>query len=195
MFGPVMSYWTGRFESKHQVAKATAEAAKNVINVTKTIAEKQQLRSASVFYNGMFNTLKFTLPEIVTHKKDLKDGIPFLSELKAFMSEDSLICSEIFVNNQNYKLGDLLAIEIEDDYNIKVGLLKVILVKCNKVYFVLKSYDCERKFLRYFESTKQYEHCVFREPCVLADFKPLIKRGTEKKFIFVLHHNISFVYK
>ena len=39
MFGPPMSYWTGRFESKHRVAKSAAHAAKNVINITKTIRD------------------------------------------------------------------------------------------------------------------------------------------------------------
>ena len=195
MFGPVMCYWTGRFESKHRVAKSTSESAKNVINVTKTIAERQQLRAASVFYNGMFNVSRFSLPEAVTLKDDIKDDSTFHNELKAFMSNDSLISSEIFVNNQTYKNGDLLALDVEDDFNITVGLIKSILVKNNKVYFVLKKYECVRKFLRYFESLKQYEHCIFKESSQLADFKPLIKRGTEGKFIFVLHHNISFVYK
>ena len=195
MFGPVMAYWTGRFESKHRVAKSTAEAAKNVINVTKTIAEKQQLRASSVFYNGMFSVSRFVLPKSVTLKNDIKEDSSFHIELKAFMSNDSLICNEIFVQNQTYKTGDIVAIDIEDDYNISVGLIKAILVKNNKVYFVLKKYDCIRKLLRYFESFKKHDNFVFQESCQLADFKPLIKHGTEDKFIFVMHHNISFVYK
>ena len=195
MFGPVMAYWTGRFESKHRVAKSTAEASKNVINVTKTIAEKQQLRAASVFYNTMFNVCNFILPKAVTLKNDIKDDSPFHKELKTFLSNDSLICSEIVSNNQTYKNGDILVLDIEDDYNISVGLIKTILVKNNKVYFVLKKYDCIRRLLRYFETCKTYDNFIFKESCMLADFKPLIKHGTEGKFIFVLHHNISFVYK
>ena len=42
-----------------------------MINVTKTISERQQLRAASVFYNGMFNFSKFSLPEAVTIKNYL----------------------------------------------------------------------------------------------------------------------------
>ena len=38
---------------------------------------------------------------------------------------------------------------------------------------------------------KQYNTCVFRESSKLSDFKPLTKRGTERKFLFVLHHNLS----
>ena len=118
MFGPVMAYWTGRFESKHRVAKSTAESSKNVINVTKTIAEKQQLRACSVFYNGMFSISRFVLPKAVTLKNDIKDDSPFHIELKTFVSNESLICTEIFVQNQTYKTGDILVIDIEDDYNI-----------------------------------------------------------------------------
>ena len=115
MFGPVMSYWTGHFESKHRVAKSTAESSKNVINVTKTITERQQLRACSVFYNGMFNCSSFSLPKTVTQKKDIMENSPFHTELKSFMSNDSLICNEIFVNNQTYKNGDIVALEIEDE--------------------------------------------------------------------------------
>ena len=194
MFGPPMSYWTGRFESKHRVAKSTAESAKNVINVTKTIAERQQMRSASVFYQGMFNCTRFSLSGPVTVKNDIKDTSQFNTELKAFMGNDGVICSEVFVNNQTYKTSDLLVLHVTDYDNITAGVIQAILVKNCKVFFVLKTYECARTWLQYFESQKQYNTCVFKESSKLSDFKPLTKRGTEGKFIFVLHHNLSFVY-
>jgi hypothetical protein len=186
---------TGRFESKHRVAKSTAESAKNVINVTKTIAERQQMRSASVFYRGMFNYERFSLPGPVTVKHDIKDTSQFNTELKAFMNNSGVICNEVFVNNQVYKNGDLLVLHVTDYDNITTGVIQTILVQNNKVFFVLKAYECARSWLQYFESKKKYDTCVFKESSKLSDYKPLAKRGTERKFIFVLHHNLSFVYK
>ena len=210
MFGPPMAYWTGgvkylvfsfwiyilgRYESKHRVAKSTAESAKNVVNVTKTIAERQQMRAASTFYRGMFNYEKFSLSGPVSMKKDIKDTNEFNSELRAFMSDKGVICNEVFVNNLSYKTGDLLVLHVTDYDNITTGVIQTILIQNDKVFFVLKAYECARRWLQYFESKKTYSACVFKESNNLADFKPLTKLGTGRKFIFVLHHHLSFVYK
>ena len=57
MFGPPLAYWTGRFESKHRVAKSTAESVKNVINITKgaiQISYDQGLVSLETFKKLLF---------------------------------------------------------------------------------------------------------------------------------------------
>ena len=111
------------------------------------------------------------------------------------MGNDDFICSEIFVNNQVYKNGDLVVIEVTDHDNIDVGLIQTILVKKEKVYFVTKKFTAARNWLNYFESKKSENIPVFIESCNLADFKPLFKKGTTEKFIFVLHHHVSFLYQ
>ena len=191
-----MSYWTGRFESKHRVAKMTAESAKNVINISKTISERQQLRAVSVYYNGMFNFVHMKLPQNVITKSQLSDSHSFNTDmLKTFMSDTDLLCSTIYVNNHQYSNGDLIVISVEDIDNITVGLVQTILIKRDKVYFVVQKYEASRDFLQYFESKELSESVsFFIESNALADFKPLIKRGTTKKFVFVLHHHVSFMY-
>ena len=47
-FGPPLGFWTGRYESKHRVAKAIAESSKNFKNISLTVATRQQLRMASI---------------------------------------------------------------------------------------------------------------------------------------------------
>lgn len=42
-FGPLVQVWTMRFEAKHQVSKIAARASKNRINITKTLALRNQL--------------------------------------------------------------------------------------------------------------------------------------------------------
>ena len=78
---------------------------------------------------------------------------------------------------------------------IDVGLIQTILVKKEKVYFVTKKFTAARNWLNYFESKKSENIPVFIESCNLADFKPLFKKGTTEKFIFVLHHHVSFLYQ
>ena len=175
-------------------SQSTAESSKNVINVTKTITERQQMRAASVFYRGMFNFSQFSLPETVVFKKDIIENSAFHSNLKNFMGDDDVICSEIFVNNQKYKNGDLLVLEVFDCDNISVGILQTIMVKNGKVFFVSKKYSASRNWLRYFESKSPEVPVVFTESDKIADYKPLIKRGTTQKFLFVMHHHVSFLY-
>ena len=195
VFGPPLSYWTGRFEAKHRVAKSFAESAKNVKNITKTLSERQQMRAASVFYSGMFNSQAYSLPQQVSYKKNVPSDTPFHQELKNFMSEKDMLCSEVHANGQFYKNGDLVILEVEDSDKMKVGVIQTILIKNDAVYFVSKVYHCERHWLRYFESLDCDEVCSFTDSRKIADFKPLIKRGTMVKFYYVLHHNISFAYK
>ena len=178
------------------MAKNTAESAKNVINITKTIAERQQMRSVSVFYNGMFNFNLYELPELVLSKHEIAEDSEFHTQLKSSMGESDLICSNIVANNQLYKNDDLIVVNIEDCDNVSVGLIKTILIKASKVYFVVQRYKATRNSLQFFESSKPDDDiCEFVDLNQIKDFKPLIKRGTVHKFIFTFHHHVSYDYE
>ena len=180
----------------YRVAKSTAESAKNVINITKTVTERQQMRAVSVFYHGMFNFEPFTLPDNVLSKSEINEDSGLHKKLKSYMSDSDVICSNVVANNQAYKTGDLVVLEITDCDNLSVGLIQAILIKLNKVYFVIKRYSAIRKWLQYFESEKKGESVEEFVDCNrLVDYKPVIKRGTTEKFIFILHHHISFEYQ
>ena len=154
------------------------------------------MRSVSVYYHGMFNVSFYDLPELVQSKHDLKEDTKFEKDLKCSMGVDDLICSSIFVQNQHYKNGDLIVVKIEDCDNLVIGLIKAFLIKENKVYFVCQCYKAIRNWLQFFESEKPTDDlCQFVESNTLADFKPLIMRGTAQKFVFTLHHYISYDYE
>ena len=178
------------------MVKNVAATAKNVINVTKTIAERQAMRSVSVFYSGMFNYSDYSLPESVVFKDSIKDDSEFTRNLTSSMGASDFICSTINVSNQLYKNGDLVIVGIEDCDNMHVGLIKTILVKNDKVYFVIQRYAVIRNQLQYFESKKPTDNIhQFLESSQIVDHKPLIMRGTTDKFILTLHHYISYDYK
>ena len=192
MFGPPLSYWTGRFESKHRVAKGTAESSKNFKNISRTVSIRQQMRMASTYYNGMFETADFNVPEKVTLKRDLPEDTDFHSSLREFMGDTDFICREISVNSQLYRNGDLVVIEAVDRNNLKIGLIETILVKSDTVWFVSKGYLAQRCNLGYFISKNQEEErSSIINSSRLADYKPLIMHGTTTKFKFSLHHHIS----
>lgn len=52
-FGPLTQIWTMRFEAKHQVSKIAARASKNRLNITKTLALRNQLSLNYRFMKGV----------------------------------------------------------------------------------------------------------------------------------------------
>ena len=213
MFGPPTAYWTARFESKvgyflnkfsnepkfsllqHRIAKSIAESTKNVKNITKTISEREQMRASSVFYYGMYNSSKFTLPEAVTTKEQIKNDEGFLTELRRFMNKNDIVCNSVIYEDQTYKNNDIIITGIEDCDSLEVGVIKTILVKNDEVYFVVQLYRARRKWLQYFETDRFIEaQHKYVHAGSLVDYKPLILRGTFDNFVFTLHHHISFDY-
>ena len=154
------------------------------------------MRAASIFYHGMFFKDEFLLPQNtnVYYKKDLLSGSLFHEELVRFMdTDDDIVSPEIVVFGQRYENGDLVVTKVEDCDSVKVGLIQAILVKRGNVYFFCKVYHCIRHWLQYFESHSCDDKHHFIDSKKIQDYKPLIKRGTLQKFIFFLHHRVSFV--
>jgi hypothetical protein len=175
------------------VAKGISESAKNFKNISLTVSVRQQLRMASVYYNGMFEPEAYILPSKVTLKKEIPDDTEFHRSLKEFMKEEDIICNDIIVNSQQYVNGDIVVLDVEDNDTLKVGLVQSILVQSEKVYFVTKRFCAKRNSLGYFVTEDQgEERSSFVNSSHLKDYKPLIQHGTITKFKFSLHHHISF---
>ena len=148
-----------------------------------------------MLYQGMFETKPFIVPDKAFYKKDLNQKSVFWETIKISMDEEDLVCSEITVNGIKYQNGDLIVNEVIDGGDaLKVGIVKTILVKSNQVFLVNKQYVAVRESLGYYESKYVDTEILVLAHSNLADIKPLIMRGTETKFQFVMHHYISFDY-
>ena len=196
MYGPPLAYWTARFESKHRVAKNTAESCKNFKNISKTVSYRQQMRMSSVYYGGMFSTTQFKVPQNASYKNDILHKSLFWDNIKQFMNDEDLVCDDITINGMKYQKGELIVDEVLDGGDsLKVGLIKLILVRGDYVFFVVKEFVAVKDDLGFYESERVTSETSFIKSTSLADSKPLLKRGTPTKFQFVLHHFISFDYK
>jgi hypothetical protein len=193
-FGPPSSYWTGRYESKHRVAKSLAEASKNFINISHTISNRQQMRMCSTYYTGMFSCAEFKLPAIVKTRNDLSDS-EVDQRMKLFMTAASdLICSEIEYKCRKYIRGDIVVISRHDLLQMEVGLVQAFLVRKRKVFVISKRYIVEQNYLHVFESRILDNDLKLINIANLQDHYPLFKRGTEEKFVILQHHHVSFSY-
>ena len=191
-FGSPLSFRTGCFEAKHKIAKEASESAKNFKNILATVSLCYQMRMASVYYAGMFETEVISIPEKVIEKREIAPDSEFHRSLREFMSETDVICSEVIVNNQKYVNGDIVVIEATGYDSLKVGWIQSILVKAEAVFFVTKRYLARRNQLGFFITYDAEKESSFINSNNLADFKPLIAHGTISKFKFALHHHVSF---
>lgn len=153
------------------------------------------MRAVSIYYEGMFSYSDYELPNEVLKKQDINCESEFHSNLKSAMGNNDLVCNTIIVRNQKYCNGDLIVVGIEDSDNLSVGLVKSILVKRCKVFFVIQRYTAVRHWLRYFICKKpEFDVFEFADSSKICDYKPLIMRGTVKQFVFTMHHHVSFDY-
>ena len=133
LYGPPLSYWTARYESRHRIAKNTAEASKNFKNISLTISTRQQMRLSSVYYHGMFSVSDLVISNKTTYKKTLaEDNTELGNAVLPYMNNMDFICSEIEFKSQTYKNGQIVVLEVYDPDEIKVGLLMTILGMISK---------------------------------------------------------------
>jgi hypothetical protein len=124
-----------------------------------------------------------------TQNKNIIEKGDFCDKIQEFLGDDDTICDNILVWCQNFKKGDVVVSEVlNGGGTLKVGLVKMFLVKGGKVYFAVREYVSRKTELGLFVTMHVSAETKF------ADTKPLILRGTPSKFQFVLHHHISFDY-
>ena len=125
--------------------------------------------------------------------RNIKEGGDFWERIKSFLDGKDTVCSEIFIWDQNFKKGDVVVLEVLSGGEfLKVGFIKMFLIKGDKVYFAVREYVSRQTELGFYVTTHVTAETKFVSK--LVDNKPLIMRGTSVKFQFVLHHHISFDY-
>ena len=147
---------------------------------------------ASVYYEGMFQTKKIVLPVKILHGSDVPSESNFQKKLKEFISGSDIVCDEIQVKNQMYRKKELLVVGVVDRFTLEVGIIAAIVLKNEEVYFACKVFQAVRNDLEYFSSGLVLAEVRFVHADSLIDYKPLKIRGSLLKFVFSLHHHISF---
>ena len=151
------------------------------------------MRMSSIYYEGMFETRNYIIPDKALYKKHIEQKDKFWTKLREFLGSLDVVCSEIILNHHVYKKGELVVLALMDGENIiKVGLIDAIVVKESKVYLVTRRFTASRREIGYYETEKAETESTFTDAETLVDKKPLIMRGTVSKFHFVLHHHLSF---
>ena len=194
-YGPPTVTWTARCESKNAIAKQLAHSAKNTINIAHTVATRQSYRQASVYYHGMYpmQSDKIVPPKNAKRKFELLgEKSDLMMRVITLMDEETLFCDKVECNGVKYKVDDVIVLCVNNSLSIFVGLIFGILIKDNKVLFLVNKYNADRnQDYGFYENVLNDEDLSIIEATKIADYKPLFKIGTRRKFIFPLHHFLS----
>ena len=92
----------------------------------------------SVYYNGMYDTMRVKLPLRVYKKSQIIDEANTLGISELLLNSD-LIAKDIEYSSRKFKVNDLVAIKRDERDTLEVGLIKVIFVRGGDVYFIIVS--------------------------------------------------------
>jgi len=138
-FGPVIHFWSMRYEAKHRVSKLYARASFNRRNICKSLAIKHQLQLNKLFITGKLGDVIQTGPEI-----DL--NLVLHEEICSYLCIDFELplveVSWATVNGTTYKKGSIVTGDLSDEGTcIEFFLVqKVFLYNLKSIVFMYKKF-------------------------------------------------------
>jgi len=123
-FGPVVHFWSMRYEAKHRISKISARSSFNRRNICKTLAIKHQLQLNDIFTKGLLcNSLVIGPKKILNC---LKHNL-IQTELKLNTEQSLIRISWAELKGTRYKVNSILTRDLDDD-NIHFASVKDIYV-------------------------------------------------------------------
>lgn len=130
--GPLIKFWSMRFESFHRSIKSTAESTASKVNVIKTVAIKQSLKLCEMIHSLTFeNSIKFGSVGEKQNKSFFEDKEK---------NEKYECFEEIEIDGIDYKVGSFLVVNIEKS-EVEFGEIENIIYVDNEIYFYFKIFE------------------------------------------------------
>jgi hypothetical protein len=102
---------------------------------------------------------------------------------------DDQISDKVIIRGTTYRTGYVVITKVYSSDVLQVGTILQVVRRKNAVMFLILLSESARNTLGFFESlsTDTLDLVPYEK---LADFKPVIKRGDNDSFPFVLHHHV-----
>lgn len=131
--GPIVKFWSMRFESYHQLIKRNANSSNNARNLLKTIAKKQALKLCEMIYNFTYESeIKFGSLKKTNERK------PYFSD--KINNNQCQYYDEVDICNTIYNIGTFVVINMEE-CEIEFGKITNIIHSNNDIYFDLEVFE------------------------------------------------------
>lgn len=135
--GPLIHFWSMRYESKHREIKAAAVSTSNKMNVLKTVSLRAQLRLA---YIRLMKTVGFNELNCNTQREiDFRDKAAFWPNIKK--DEKIFSTDSVNFNGIDYKSGMIYVLKLGDNNLPLFGEIVDIHLKENHVFLLLQQYQ------------------------------------------------------
>jgi hypothetical protein len=100
-----------------------------------------------------------------------------------------LITDKVVVTGTTYRRDQIVVTSVETEDLITVGVILDLVVRTNRLLFIVALHQAVRTPFRYFQACP-CDEVQFVDYNLLSDFKPLYKRDQSISFSFFLHHHI-----
>jgi hypothetical protein len=102
---------------------------------------------------------------------------------------EDFLTDKVIAKGTSYSEGQILVIKAHSADVLEVGLIMKIVIRKDTLLFLVSVHDAARNRFRFFQSlpAEKVDIVNFEN---LADYKPLVRRGDNICFPFILHHHI-----
>lgn len=182
--GPLVLYWSMRYESKHRHLKATYIASNSKVNPLKTIGFKSQLMLSHILLTETFSTnqISFESAECI----GVVDRKIYFRE--AAKDDEILTLSHVNRNGVDYSVDGIFVLEMGDNDLLNFGKIqKIFLKNGSEIYLVMKRYlSSTTSFDDHFHAYKvrEMQTCFRKNVMDLPDIHPcLIHKVDDQLYI------------
>ena len=129
--GPLINFWSMRYELKHRQVKAIAQSTNSNKNLLITIANKQLLKMCQMIHSAEFETnIKFD-------SRDNSESIPRSDFCNIDIQGQEEFYKQVEINGTLYKIGTFLVLDMKES-EVEFGtILKILRMKDN-IFFIFK---------------------------------------------------------
>lgn len=198
--GPLRWLWCMRFEANHQYFKNAARQVRNFINISKTLAERYQMRKCYI------NTTELVLggsgTKVVGKQRTLVvNTLPKMLQLElekfSVVSEsDVLSVRQVEVYGSRYTVNTVLVLDVVQEEEIPVFLLVKFILEQDGLWFICGTLLVAEKFLNHYHAFSINE--IEDGWCAInlgqnASFQRLSIYTVENKKLVSLRHSVCKV--
>lgn len=188
-FGPLVRFWTLRFESKHQFFKRCVRSSRNFINVSRMLAFRHQLLQAYLSASNRFLVSGSVTDAVFIQESSLPEEICIV--VRQCGVETGHLMSQLTYKGTTYHVGHLLPLVVQHSNKyILFGKISAMFLTASTlkaaVFMLPAHYDFDLGCFVVLDSTGV--DCV--DFSSFADYYPLSQYTVNEKIVVVLKHQL-----
>ena len=189
-FGPLITVWTMRFQSKHSYFKRCARHMKKFKNICLTLSERHQMFQAYLSAGPGCSQLLQVKDSCTFYPSLYSDAIKHAVREFGFSENDTTVSTDIQYKGTSYKKGHFLV--SKNDESMEFGELLIILIKNDAaVYFVMDVHEAVyHSEYHLYSVTKRSTRLQCLNVNDLVDFYPLTSYFVDGHQVIPLKHSV-----